>query len=68
MVKVHIDILVMLGDALEGQGERASARQNDKLAMAMWDEIEPKRKSLGFVLSALRREGIDFLREGKSFW
>lgn len=63
---VHIHLLVMLGDALEGQGDWANARHFDKEAMALWGAIDPEKKSAGAVLSAMRREGIEWIREGKA--
>jgi len=62
---VHMHLLVMLGDAMEGQGEWASARQSDEHAMAMWDAIGTGHKSASSVISAWRREGIQLMRDGK---
>ena len=62
---VHMHLLVMLGDAMEGQGEWASARQSDEHAMAMWDAIGTGHKSASSVIGAWRREGIQLMRDGK---
>ena len=53
-----------LGDALEGQGEWTRARQYDKQAVAIWSQ-PPLEKPFSEIMSALRREAIDLIREGR---
>ena len=64
MLTIHVHILVMLGDAMEGQGDWARARQYDKQALAMWEHTEVRSRSWGTVLSARRRDGLELIREG----
>lgn len=55
--------MVSLGDALEGQGDWARARECDKKAFALREELVVS----GDNMNALRRDGMDLLREGNFF-
>jgi len=49
---------------MEGQGEWARARQFDKKASAMWEHTEVRSREASTILSAVRREGLELIREG----
>ena len=54
----QVQFLGLLGDALEGQGEWARARQYDKQAVAIWSQLERPHSE---VMGALRRTAMDFI-------
>lgn len=64
MFTIQIHLHVILGDAMEGQGEWARALEYDKKALAMWEQTEVRSRSASTILSATRRAALQLLREG----
>jgi len=64
---IYTRLLVMLGDAMEGQGDWAQAHQYDQQVLDMWEKKKrtSKMPSEGIILNAVRREGMRLVRESR---
>lgn len=63
-LRFQLEFLGFLGNVLEGQGEWARARQHDKQALDISSQ-PPLDNSYSEIMGALRREAIEFIREGR---